>query len=70
MQGVVGKTKGPVADAPSVAGEVSGLETITVLTDSAVDLTVMEGGSAVVTTVDVSDATVAISTKADSVNVG
>lgn len=70
MQGVVGKTKGRVAEAPSVAGEVSGLETITVVTDSAVDLTVMEGGSAVVTTVDVSDVTVEISTKADSVTVG
>lgn len=70
MQGVVGKTKGRVAEVPSVAGEVSGLETITVVTDSAVDLTVMEGGSAVVTTVDVSDVTVTISTKADSVTVG
>lgn len=66
----MGKTKGRVAEVPSVAGEVSGLETITVVTDSAVDLTVMEGGSAVVTTVDVSDVTVTISTKADSVTVG
>lgn len=70
MQGVVGKTKGRVAEAPSVAGEVSGLEMITVVTASAVDLTVTEGNSAVVTTVDVSDVMVAVSTKAASVTVG
>lgn len=70
MQGVVGKTKGRVAGAPCVTGEVSGLETITVVTDSAVDLTGAESGSAVVSTVGVSDVTVAISTKAASVNIG
>lgn len=70
MQGVVGKTKGRLGGAPSVSGEVSGLETITVVTDSAVDLTGMEGGSAVVATVRVSDVRVVISTKAASVTVG
>lgn len=63
MQGVVGKTKGRVAGAPSVTGEVSGLETITVVTDSAVDLTGTKGG------VGVSDVRVEISTKVDSVTV-
>lgn len=70
MQGVVGKTKGRVAGAASVTGEVSGLETITVVTDSAVDLTGREGGSAVVPTVRLSDVTVVISTNAASVTVG
>lgn len=63
----MGKTKGRVA--ASVAGEVSGVETITVVTASAVDFTVREGGSAVITTV-VSDLDVAISTNAGSVTVG
>lgn len=63
----MGKTKGRAAEGPSVAGEVSGLETIALVTDSAVDLTVTGGGSAVVTTVILSGATVA---KADSVTVG
>lgn len=63
----MGKTNGWVAGAPSVASEVSGLESVTVVLDSAVDLTVMEGGSGVVETVNVSDVTVVVSRKADSV---
>lgn len=54
-----------MAGAPSVTGEVSGLETITVVTDSAVDLTGTEDGS-----VGMSDVTVVISTRAASVTVG
>lgn len=60
MQGVVGKTKGRVAEGPSVAGEGSALETISVATDSAVDLTGTKGDSAVVTTLGVSDVTVSV----------
>lgn len=49
-----------MAEGPSVAGEVSGLETITVVTDSAVDLTGTEGDSAVVTTFEVLDVVVSV----------
>lgn len=58
MQGVVGKTKGEVDEASSVAGEVSGLETISVVTGSTVALIVVGGAAVIVMLGKVSDGVV------------
>lgn len=58
MQGVVGKTKGGVDEASSVAREVSGLETISVVTGSAVALIVVGGAAVTVMLGEVSDGVV------------